>query len=56
MPNIDETIRKAMEEGAFDNLRGTGKPLSIEDNPFVDPSWQLAYHLLKENGFCARVH
>ncbi|MBX3046943.1 MAG: DUF1992 domain-containing protein [Anaerolineales bacterium] len=51
MPNIDEIIRKAMEEGAFDNLRGSGKPLSIEDNPYVDPGWQLAYHLLKENGF-----
>lgn len=51
MPNIDEIIRKAMEEGAFDNLRGTGKPLNLEDNPYIDPSWQLAYHLLKENGF-----
>lgn len=51
MPNIDEIIRKAMEEGAFDNLRGAGKPLNLEDNPYIDPSWQLAYHLLKENGF-----
>lgn len=51
MPNIEEIIRKAMEEGAFKNLRGTGKPLSIEENPYIDPSWQLAYHLLKENGF-----
>lgn len=51
MPNIEEIIRKAIQEGAFENLRGTGKPLNIEDNPYVDPSWQLAYHLLKENGF-----
>ncbi|UYN88900.1 MAG: DUF1992 domain-containing protein [Anaerolineales bacterium] len=51
MPNIEEIIREAMEEGAFDNLPGSGKPLNIEDNPYVDPSWQLAYHLLKENGF-----
>ncbi len=51
MPNIDKIIRKAMEEGAFDNLRGVGKPLNLEDSPYIDPSWQLAYHLLKENGF-----
>lgn len=49
--NIDEIIRKAMEEGAFDNLRGEGKPLDLSENPHVDPSWQMAYHLLKENGF-----
>jgi DnaJ family protein C protein 28 len=51
MPNIDEIIRKAMEEGAFDNLAGQGKPLDLSENPHVDPSWQMAYHLLKENGF-----
>ncbi|MBX3005171.1 MAG: DUF1992 domain-containing protein [Anaerolineales bacterium] len=51
MPNIDEIIRKAMDAGAFDNLRGAGKPLRLEDNPYVEPDWQLAYHLLKENGF-----
>ncbi len=51
MPNIEEIIRKAMEEGAFDNLRGKGQPLSLDTNPYVEPEWQLAYHLLKENGF-----
>jgi DnaJ family protein C protein 28 len=49
--NIDEIIRKAMEEGAFDNLAGQGKPLDLSENPHIDPSWQMAYHLLKENGF-----
>lgn len=51
MRSIDEIIRQAMEEGAFDNLRGKGKPLSLEDNPYADPEWQMAYHLLKKNGF-----
>lgn len=51
MRNVDEIIRRAMEEGAFDNLRGKGKPLNLEDNPYTDPEWQMAYHLLKENGF-----
>lgn len=51
MPNIDDIIRKAMEEGAFDNLRGKGQPMDLDENPYLDPSWQMAYHLLKENGF-----
>lgn len=51
MPNIDDIIRKAMEEGAFDNLRGKGRPMELDNNPYLDQSWQMAYHLLKENGF-----
>lgn len=51
MPNIEEIIRRAMEDGAFDNLRGMGQPLSLDPYPYVEPEWQLAYHLLKENGF-----
>jgi DnaJ family protein C protein 28 len=48
---IDEIIQQAMREGAFDNLPGKGKPLNLEENPFLDKEWQLAYHLLKQNGF-----
>lgn len=48
---IDEIIQQAMQAGAFDNLPGKGKPLDLNDNPHLDPEWQLAYHLLKENGF-----
>ena len=48
---IDEIIHKAMQEGAFDNLPGKGKPLNVEENPYLDSEWQLAYHLLKQNGF-----
>jgi DnaJ family protein C protein 28 len=48
---IDEIIQQAMQEGAFDNLPGKGKPLHLEENPYLDREWQLAYHLLKENGF-----
>ncbi len=48
---IDEIIRQAMEEGAFENLRGKGKPLNLDENSFVDNEWKLAYHLLKQNGF-----
>jgi DnaJ family protein C protein 28 len=48
---IDEIIRQAMDEGAFENLRGKGKPLNLDENPYLDKEWQLAYHLLKQNGF-----
>lgn len=48
---IDEIIQQAMRAGAFDNLPGKGKPLDLDENPHLDPEWQLAYHLLKQNGF-----
>ena len=51
MPNIEELIQRAIQEGKFDALPGQGKPLHLDDNPQADPDWQLAYHLLKENGF-----
>src|SRR5215207_2135723 len=46
---IEAQIRKAQEEGKFDNLRGHGEPLRLDDNPFEDPAWQLANDLLKKN-------
>ena len=51
MPNVEEQLRKAIEEGKFDDLPGKGKPLRIEENPNADPDWELAYHLIKESGF-----
>lgn len=48
---IEEIIQQAMQEGAFENLPGKGKPLKLDENPHLDPEWQLAYHLLKQNGF-----
>ena len=51
MPNIDEHIRKAQQEGKFDDLPGKGKPLKLEDDPHADPAWQLAFRMLKEAGY-----
>jgi DnaJ homolog subfamily C member 28 len=52
MPNVEDHLRKAIEEGKFDDLPGKGKPLRLEDfNPYADPEWELAYHMLKENGY-----
>jgi hypothetical protein len=47
----ERKIREAIEEGAFDHLEGTGKPLDLSENPFEDPSDRLANRLLKNNGF-----
>jgi len=47
---VEEQLRKAREEGKFDNLRGHGQPLNLDENPFEDPSWQMANDMLKKNG------
>lgn len=46
----ERKIREAMEEGAFENLEGAGKPLDLSENPFEDPSERMANRLLKNNG------
>lgn len=51
MPNIEEHIRKAMQDGKFDDLPGKGKPLTLQDDPHADPEWALAFRMLKEAGF-----
>ena len=46
----ERKIREAMEEGAFDHLEGTGRPIALDENPFEDPSQRLANRILKNNG------
>ncbi len=48
---IEEQIRRAMQEGKFDDLPGQGKPLRLEENPFEDPDMRMANHLLRSAGF-----
>jgi hypothetical protein len=47
----DRKIREAMEEGAFENLDGTGEPVDLRENPFEDPAQRMAHRLLRNNGF-----
>ena len=47
----DRKIQEAMEEGAFENLSGRGRPLPLDDDPFEDPSLRMAHRLLRNNGF-----
>jgi len=44
---VEEKIRQAQQEGAFDNLPGSGKPLLLEDESAVPPDLRLAYKMLK---------
>jgi DnaJ family protein C protein 28 len=48
---VEQRIQEAMAAGAFDNLPGAGKPLNLKRNPYLDPSLELAYGLLKNNGY-----
>ncbi len=48
---IEEQLRQAREDGKFDNLRGHGQPLNLDENPFEDPASQMANDMLKRNGF-----
>ena len=47
---IDEQIREAQEQGKFENLQGFGKPLNLDDNPYLGDKG-LSYNLLKSNGY-----
>ena len=44
---IEDRVQSAQERGLFDNLRGQGKPLELDDGSSAD--W-LANHLLREAG------
>jgi hypothetical protein len=46
---VEERIRTAQTEGAFDNLPGKGKPLNLEDDSGVPEDLRLAYKILKNS-------
>ena len=45
---IEDLIQDGQERGSFDNLRGKGKPLDLDKNPY-GMDWKLAHELMKEN-------
>jgi hypothetical protein len=47
----DEKIRKAMEDGAFDQLPGFGKPLELDDLSHVPEELRAGYLMLKNAGY-----
>ncbi len=48
---LDEQIRKAIAEGKFDNLKGAGKPLNLDDYFATPEDIRAGYTLLKNNEF-----
>jgi hypothetical protein len=48
---VEEKIRQAQQEGVFDNLPGSGKPLLLEDESAVPSDLRMAYKMLK-NAHC----
>ena len=44
---IEARIQKAQNEGAFDNLPGSGQPLRLEDDLHVPEDLRLAHKILK---------
>lgn len=46
----EEKIRKAYEDGEFENLPGLGKPLELEDMSHVPPEMRMAYKIMKNSG------
>lgn len=44
---MEERIREAQREGAFDNLPGQGKSLQLEDQSLIPKDLRMSYHILK---------
>jgi DnaJ family protein C protein 28 len=47
---IDQQIREAQEQGEFDDLPGSGKPLDLTPNPYAQDR-ELAFKVLKDAGY-----
>jgi len=48
---LEEQIQRAMSEGKFDNLKGAGKPLNLDDYYATPEDIRVGYTLLKNNDF-----
>lgn len=47
---VEQRIQEGMEQGLFDNLRGMGKPLNLDEDQFVPDEMKMAFRLLRSNG------
>ncbi len=47
----EQRIREAGEQGMFENLPGTGRPLELEDDSHIPEDLRMAYKLLKNAGY-----
>jgi len=49
----EQKIQEALQNGEFDHLPGTGKPLAMEDLSHLPPEARMAYTILKNSGYVA---
>ncbi len=49
--SVEEQIKKAMAEGAFDNLAGRGKPLDLEGYFQTPEHLRMCFSILKNGDF-----
>ncbi len=47
----EQKIQEAIQQGAFENLPGFGKPLKVEDLSHLPAELRLAYRILKNSGY-----
>lgn len=47
----EDRIKKAYQDGDFDNLPGFGKPMQLEDLSGIPEELRMAYKLLKNGGY-----
>jgi hypothetical protein len=48
---IEERIRQAQAEGAFDDLPGQGQPLNLDDDFLVPEELRMVCRVLKNSGY-----
>lgn len=46
----ERRILEAIENGEFDNLEGSGKPIAFEDETWIPEDLRMAYRFLKNAG------
>ncbi len=47
---VESRVKKAQEEGQFDNLPGQGEPLHLDDDSMVPEHLRVGYRILKNHG------
>ncbi|MBT0725631.1 DUF1992 domain-containing protein [Rosenbergiella sp. S61] len=48
---VERQIQEAQQQGMFDDLPGSGKPLILEDDSQVPENLRMSYRILKMSGF-----
>ena len=47
----ERKIAEAIQQGEFDNLRGQGRPMELEDDSMIPEDLRMAYKVLRNSGF-----